>query len=137
MCDITVRQYQALCSGNVEQLIYETKDPLLKRFCADILTRLFMPRLIVDYERIAYVEPIANIRIMLDKNISASWDTGQFLQGNYIRTPLQPKHQHVLEVKFDDILPGYIKNLTNSACMQQTMFSKYYFGRQAMEEIIK
>ena len=38
-------------------------------------------------------------------------------KGSYIRYPVQEKEKHVLEVKFDYILPGYIKSITNDGSL--------------------
>lgn len=135
-CPLTAAQYAALTGGDAAAVLWQTEDPLLRRFCADILTRRFTPKVIVDYERTAYVEPIANIRITLDRNIAASPAVGDFLCGDYPRHPLQQRQRHILEVKFDDILPGYLRELVRSRSFQQTTFSKYYLGRKKIEEIL-
>ncbi len=135
-CRITPEQYDALCRADVSDFIYGDVPPLLKRFAADILLRHFTPKVIIDYERVAYVEPLTNIRVTFDTNISASYATWDFRKGGYIRLPLQPKSRHVLEVKFDEILPGYIKNTISSNEFQRTTFSKYYLGRCCLEECL-
>ena len=136
-CRITPEQYEALVSGDVGELLYGECDPLVKRFASDILTRRFTPKVIIDYDRVAYVETISNIRITFDTNISASFATDEFRSGDYIRMPLQQKARHVLEVKFDEILPGHIKNMIYSSEFQQTTFSKYYLGRRCLEGVSK
>lgn len=40
---------------------------------------------------------------------------------------------NVLEAKFDEILPSYIKNIVESYNFKQTSFSKYYYGRKIMD----
>ena len=133
-CRITTEEYEALFSGDVSDLLYGERDPLLKRFAACVLTRLYRPKVIIDYERTAYSDPVTGVRITFDKNISASSAAEYFREGGYISVPLQQKSHHLLEVKFDDILPGYIKNAVSSNEFQQTTFSKYYLGRLSLEE---
>ncbi len=133
-CRISEGEFDGLFSGDVSNLLYGDRDPLVKRFAADILLRHFTPKVIIDYERIAYVEPITNIRITFDTNISASSSVDSFRDGCYTVIPLQQKSRHVLEVKFDDILPGHIKNMISSNEFQQTTFSKYYLGRCCLKE---
>ena len=136
-CAITPDEYEAFCSGDVSDLLYGDRDPLIKRFSYDIITRLFTPKAVIDYERVAFAEPISNIRVTFDTNISASPSTEDFRAGGYTTIPLQQKTRHILEVKFDSILPGYIKNMISSNEFQQTTFSKYYLGRCCLEGIIK
>lgn len=132
---ITKEICQKILDGRADELYWETDNPLLRRFCAHMMTRLFAPRAIVSYERSAYVEEITNIRITLDKNISVSDNIDAFLSGNFMRYPIQEKSEHVLEVKFDDILPGYIKGIITNKCLKQSSFSKYYLGRLKLQEM--
>lgn len=97
------------------------------------MTRLFSPKVIIDYERIAYTESVSNIRITLDRNISAANDIQFFLDGSYTKFPLQHENLNILEVKFDQILFGWIRNMLESLNIQQTTFSKYYLGRKRLE----
>ncbi len=129
-CRISKEEYEKLFTGDVTDFLYSETKPLLRQFAADILARRFTPRAIVDYERVAFVEPITNVRITMDYCISASHQCDRFLQGDYLRIPLMSKDQHILEVKFDDILPGYIKQSVYENQLQQRMFSKYYFSYQ-------
>ena len=101
------------------------------------MTKNFMPKVIIEYERVAFIEPITNVRITLDQNISAAYDFDNFLNGDYQKFPLQEKDQSVLEVKFDYILPSSIKKLVCSYLFKQTSFSKYYIGRKKLEEVLK
>ncbi len=132
---ITKEICQKILDGRADELYWETDNPLLRRFCAHMMTRLFAARAIVSYERSAYVEEITNIRITLDKNISVSDNIDAFLSGNFMRYPIQEKSEHVLEVKFDDILPGYIKGIITNKCLIQSSFSKYYLGRLKLQEM--
>ncbi len=135
-CRITPEEYEAFCSGDVSDLLYDS-EPLKQRFALDVLNRRFSPKTIIDYERYAYIEPVTNIRVTFDTNIFASYSTEEFREGGYTVIPLQQKNRHILEVKFDEILPGHIKNMIASNEFQQTTFSKYYLGRLSLEECIK
>lgn len=137
-CPITREQYDALTAGDAAAVFWQTQDPVLRRFCLAVMNRRFVPKVIIDYERTAFVEPVTNIRITLDRNIAASPWTGAFLNADgYQSIPLQSGQCHILEVKFDDILPGYIRQTVCSRDFQQTSFSKYYLGRKMIEEVIK
>lgn len=132
-CQISQLEYQKITEGDVEELFWQTEKPLLKRFCAQSMSRRFLPKAIVNYERIAYVEEILNIRVTLDLNISVSDEYAQFLDGTYMRYPVLEKGKQVLEVKFDYILPGYIRNIIMSRNLIQSAFSKYYLGRKKLQ----
>lgn len=136
-CPLTENECRKLMRGDVSGIIWNTDEELLKRFCADIMMRNFTPKVIIEYERVAFVEKIAHIRVTLDMNIMASYDVEHFLTGNYITFPVQENKRHVLEVKFDDILPSYVRHVVSESGLSQASFSKYYLGRKKIEEVIK
>ena len=123
-CQLSLQEYRMIMEDKAYELIWQTEEPLLKRFCVHCMTRGFTPKAIIDYERTAYIEEITNIRITLDENISVSDDFSHFLDGDYIRYPVQEKGQHVLEVKFDYIMPGYIKHIITNRKLVNSSFSK-------------
>ena len=134
-CLISPEEYQKIMDGDVEEVLWETEEVLLKQFCLQCMVKKFEPKAIIHYERAAYVEDITNIRITLDENISVSDDFLHFLDGDYMRYPVMEKGQHVLEVKFDYILPGYIKHIVTNRCLAQSSFSKYYLGRKILQNM--
>lgn len=134
-CPISLEEYAKIVNGDADELFWQTQNPLMKQFCVQCMTRHFMPKAIIDYERTAYVEEITNIRITLDENISVSDDLLRFLDGGYIRYPVQEKNRHVVEVKFDQILPNHIKHIVTNRNLVQTSFSKYGLGRQKLQSM--
>lgn len=133
-CPLTYEEYECILNGNTS-IIWKTDKMLLRRLCIDMMNKCFRPKMIVEYERVAYIDPSMNIRVTFDKNISVSYEIEKFLTMDYIRMPIQKVGSYVLEVKFDDILPSYIKQILDSDPKTQISFSKYYSGRKAMEVI--
>ena len=136
-CKITIGEYHKIVSGDIMDIFYDTKKELIQELGKDMLVYGYVPKVIIDYERIAYVEEITNVRITFDMKISASNDLDSFLEGDYQKYYLQPSGQSVLEVKFDDILPSYIKNIVESYCFCQSSFSKYYYGRKIIDSYMR
>ena len=129
-CKITVEEYNNIIS---EDLIFETEKKLIKELAIDMLIHNYTPKVIIDYERIAYVEEITNVRITFDMKISASYELENFLDGDYQSFYVLPSGMNVLEVKFDDILPSHIRNIVESYRFTQGSFSKYYYGRKILD----
>lgn len=127
-CPITWQEFECIMDGRTDEVFWQTEEEVLKQFCVDIWKRGFLPKVIIDYERTAYVEETTNIRITLDRNIAASDDVEHFLDGSYMAVPILESGKHILEVKFDDVLPGHVKNVVYVNTLQQTSFSKYYIG---------
>ena len=132
-CKLTLDEYEKIVSGNITDIVYDTDKNLIKELARDIMLYNYVPKVIVDYERIAFAEEITNVRITFDTKISASYDFDNFLNGDYIKYYIQPSNQNVLEVKFDDVLPSYIKKIVESYEFKQTSFSKYYYCRRILD----
>ena len=92
------------------------------------------PKAIISYERTAYVYPTGNVRVTFDRNIVASKCNDQFfdehIDGNI---PVLPKGMHILEVKYDELLPDFIASQLEIGKLRKTAFSKYYLGRLAIQ----
>ena len=132
-CKITTDEYKKIVSEDITDLIFETEKKLIKELAIDMLINNYTPKVIIDYERIAYVEEITNVRITFDMRISASYELDNFLDGNYQNFYVLPSGMNVLEVKFDDILPSHIRNIVESYGFTQGSFSKYYYGRKILD----
>ncbi len=102
---------------------------LEKELYAQIKISGMHPVSVVEYERTAFVEPRGNVRITFDRNISGSENIQGFLEEKYEGVPLLPTGQHVLEVKYDELLPQYIAGVLETGALQRTAFSKYYYSR--------
>ena len=132
-CRLTIPEYEAIVSGNFTDIVYDTNKSLIKELVVDMLIHNYKPKVIVDYERIAYVEEITDVRITIDMKISASYELDRFLDGDYQNYYILPSGMNLLEVKFDNILPSYIRNIVESFNFEQTSFSKYYYGRKIID----
>ena len=132
-CKITVEEYNNIISGDLTDLVFETGKKLVKELAIDMLIHNYTPKVIIDYERIAYVEEITNVRITFDMKISASYELENFLGGDYQSFYVLPSGINILEVKFDDILPSHIRNIVESYRFTQGSFSKYYYGRKILD----
>ena len=88
------------------------------------------PAVIVEYQRFPYVEKNGNVRITFDENITSSNDIENFLEEKLVSRPVLGLGQSVLEVKWDEFLPSYIKEHMGIENLQWTNFSKYYLCRK-------
>lgn len=136
-CKLTLEEYSIITSGNITDILYDTNKKLILELARDMMLYNYSPKVIIDYERIAYVEEISNVRVTFDMKISASYDIDHFLERDYIKYYINPSGINVLEVKFDDILPSYIRKIVESYGFKQTSFSKYYYGRKAIDSYMR
>jgi len=128
-CPLTREQCELLMKG-IPLPVSSEYPAVLQKLLLLMRTRGMRPKVIVEYDRVPYVERLGNVRVTLDRNISSSNDIGNFFQENIARRPILPAGQHVLEVKYDEFLPDYIKKNLQMEHLRQTAFSKYYLCRK-------
>jgi hypothetical protein len=92
--------------------------------------RCLRPVVIVQYVRTPYICQAGNVRVTFDYNIASSNDVAGFLEPEIALRQILPKGQSILEVKWDELLPSYIKEQLELDSLQWTSFSKYYLCRQ-------
>lgn len=127
---ITFSQLKQLLAGECIPDANPSTDSTITLFNLAILTRGLRPKVIVEYDRAAYVFEAGNVRITLDRNLRASTDFDAFLNNNQAHYDSVPEFDRVLEVKYDEFLPGFIARILETGNMNQTTFSKYRLCRE-------
>ncbi len=100
-----------------------------KVYAMSRLSRL-QPVQIVEYERVAFTDEIGNVRITLDWNISGTGQVNTFFDDVIPAVPALPLGIHILEVKYDELLPDYLVRILRTVSLRRTSFSKYYYTRK-------
>lgn len=128
-CCITPEEYNLLLEGKLPESTFELSEKKKQMFL-EIQLRGLIPKAIVTYERIPFVYPAGNIRITFDRKLTSSNEIEYFLSGNYSERPIMQQGCNILEVKWDEALPSFIKELMQLDSLQWTAFSKYYMCRR-------
>lgn len=128
-CELTRGQYDRIMSGEPLSDFGEL-PPLLKKFELQRMTRLLRPDIIVDYHRIPYVYTLGNVRVTFDMDVASSVDFRGFFSRELSLRPILQQDMLILEVKYDELLPGYIENIVKSAAGRKTSFSKFYLCKR-------
>lgn len=110
---------------------------LYKKLYGKYLGFRTQPVCIIEYERVAFVDRIGNVRITFDRNIGISEEIGDFFSDRLPCLPVLPRGMHILEVKYDELLPDLYRSILKECSLQRTDFSKYYYGRMALKEFYK
>ena len=103
----------------------ECHNDLLKQFNILMKTRMLKPKVIVEYDRYVYINEVGNVRITFDRNIRTSTNIKLFFENNIYPIPVLEENEHIFEVKYDNFLPSYIKNILEEKNLEKTSFSKY------------
>lgn len=125
---ITRAQMECLMQGDCIEDEGSAEDPATL-FNLAIRTQGLRPKVIVAYERKAYVYEPGNVRITFDRNVRASSRVEAFGQKNISYDFLQ-EYDKVLEVKYDEFIPSFLLQLLETGSMWQSAYSKYQLCRE-------
>ncbi len=126
---ISREQCRQLMAGMIP-LVSEDMTDCLKQLLTEMRMKNMRPKVIVEYVRCPFVERNGNVRITFDEAISSSNEIGRFLEQELILRPVMERGWGVLEVKWDEYLPDYIKNALQLGTLSWSSFSKYYLCRR-------
>ncbi len=135
-CPLTWKQCDSMIKGTFilrqedTEGLSDSEAKLLRRFFLQYNMRPLRPKIIVQYERMPFVYGTGNVRVTFDRNISVSRQIHDFGEKDLVLRPIMPVNQHVLEVKYDELLPDFLYNALQIKGLRQTAFSKYYLGRK-------
>lgn len=118
--ELTKCNYQAL-------LRYE--DSISGKAYHNLMLRGYRPRVIVDYDREAYMLPVENVRITFDKRVRAA-SASDLFDSNLPMFYILSEQQVIVEVKYNQYLPRHISDILSSVVMQRMSISKYCMARQ-------
>lgn len=127
-CRLNEEQCRAILEGSFRP--DADSPPLLHQFFLLYRTRLYRAKVIVEYERTPYIYEPGNVRITFDRNISATSKVQDFLQSRVFTRPVMPVNMHLLEVKYDELIPNFLYNELQIDNLHQAAYSKYYVCRR-------
>ena len=123
------------CIINGKINISKNNSNLLNELYLMMKTKLLKPVIIIDYDRIPYVYDAGCVRITFDYNITCSYDIKNLFDPNINRIPLMEKNNSILEVKYNDFIPDFIRYSLQINTLNRTSYSKYGNGRLTLKKI--
>jgi len=131
-CSISREQCERLlCGRNMGEC--PADQALLQQFLCERAAEGLAPKVIVEYVRTPYVYGIGNLRLTFDRNITSisAGCSDFFAKALPGRAILEPG-RHILEVKYDTMIPASIVDCMNAPGISLcgTSFSKYTLCRQ-------
>ena len=127
--NITFEEMEIFLRGECVEREQE-KDDVIGRMNIAIKTKKLEPVVIVEYDRTAFTYETGNVRITLDRNLRYSTNIDDFFTGKKEQYRVLPEENRVIEVKYDELLPGVIARIIENGNMTQTSFSKYSLCRR-------
>ncbi len=135
-CPLTPLQCVRILEGNfclqdiTPSALTKSQYEILNKFYILYSTTFFRAKVIVEYERTAYTYDIGSVRITFDRNISSSKYVQGFMSPVIPMRPVLAQGKHVLEIKYDELLPNHLYHALQLKNLRQTTFSKYYISRK-------
>jgi hypothetical protein len=124
---ITREELDRLMRGECIEDSSSLDDPATL-FNLAIRTAGLRPKVIVAYERKAYIFEPGNTRITFDRNVRASRRVEDF-GSDTVSYDFLKEYENVLEVKYDEFIPDFLLQLLELGNLQQTSYSKYQLCR--------
>ena len=128
-CRINEEICRKLMKGE-KNIIDSNMTYVQKKLLLEMQLKNMSPKVIVEYVRYPFVNQNGNVRVTFDEAISSSNDIGCLLEKEIILRPILEKGQGILEVKWDEFLPDYIKKIMELDSLRWNSFSKYYLCRK-------
>lgn len=128
-CLITREQCERFMEGMVPEAdgsVSERQGLLFYR----MRERNLRPVVIVQYTRTPYVGAAGNVRVTFDDAIASSNAIDGFFREDIPLRSVLPAGGSILEVKWDEFLPSYVRGQLELDSLQWTAFSKYYLCRK-------
>ena len=123
-------EYQQIAAGEYS-FLKDRNEPLASEIYLEMKSNLLRPRVLVDYQREAYVSPYEDVRITFDKDLKSGLVMTDIFDSDTPSMPMYDTGIMVLEVKFNRYLPEFIRcvlNNLNSA--DRSAISKYVISRK-------
>ena len=118
-----------ICNGNYA-LLLDHENPVLDEIYAIFSSRAYKPKVIVEYRRVAFTLPISNIRITFDLDLHSNINHLELFSDVKDCVPVVLEGKQILEVKYDQYLPAYIRRLISGARTERMAISKYTLARR-------
>lgn len=128
---LTLNREEAECMMRGDYGFLLTHEENIARWLYTFMvTKCYQPKCIVEYDRMAFCEPVNDIRITFDMNLRA---TESGLQGLFDRTlmlyPVCDRSEITMEVKYSGFLYTHIKSVISQTDKAAVSNSKYVRAR--------
>lgn len=126
---LTRAQFDSLMVGE-SQFLLESGDLLMREFYYDMLHGQLKPSVVVDYIREAYIYPVSDVRITFDKQLQAGVQSFDIFDPDLVTLESIEGPRQILEVKYNQFLPDFIKHLIQLSSHNRSTISKYVLCKE-------
>lgn len=128
-CSISKNEYEMILAGDVG-FLHNTRNEVKERYYYEIRNNLLQPKVIIDYFREAFILPYNQIRVTFDKDLSAALPQQDIFNREMSSIQVGQEYAIIMEVKYNNFLPGHIRSLLEMHSLTRLAISKYLIGRE-------
>lgn len=131
---LTRQEADAILKGEYEFLL-RRNDPLCHEFYVESTSNRMRPAVIVDYDREPYVYDAGTVRITFDEHVRAAVGSLNPFETGLPAIETLPEGQLIMEVKYTEFLPEFVRLLLPSDRAVHTQASKYVMCLEILKTI--
>ena len=125
---ISMSDAKELIKGNYSILL-NYNDNIAAKIYTIMREYCYIPKVIIEYKRLAFITQNST-RITIDSDIRKSYNINDFFNEHINYDIVSNKNTFVLEVKFNEFLESYIKDILSSYVGSNVSVSKYLISRE-------
>ena len=118
-----------IIAGNYEEML-KYNNPILNKTYIAFKTRMFKPKVMVEYERDAFIFHHFNLRITIDNNLRSNNTCFDLFSRDFHSLPVVLEGKDILEIKYNRVLPDFIRNIIQLDSLERSAISKYAMARR-------
>lgn len=121
---LTREEFYKILEGEYGFLL-ESSQPLCREFYYECVSNVMRPRTIVDYERQPWILDEGTVRITFDMDVRAATGSYDIFDRTLPGLPVLEPGKCIMEVKFTEFLPDFIKEILPDRASEFAAVSKY------------
>jgi len=121
-----------IIAGNYEEML-KYNNPILNKIYIAFKTRMFKPKVMVEYERDAFIFHHFNLRITIDNNLRSNTTCFDLFSRDFHSLPVVLEGKDILEIKYNRVLPDFIRNVIQLDSLERSAISKYALSRRFLK----
>jgi len=126
---ISKEDAKEICLGNYAILLGKN-NPVLNEIYTTFVTKLYKPKVIVEYMRVAFVSPVSNIRVTFDQDLHSNINHLDLFSPVRDMMPVVIEGKQILEIKYNEFFPNHLRKLLSVFASERMAISKYTLARR-------
>jgi hypothetical protein len=105
-------------------------NPVLNKAFIEFTTKLYKPKVMIDYQRDAFMFDYFNLRVTIDKDLRSNNTDFNLFSSMAHAIPVIMEGKQILEIKYQGCFPEYLRGVIQLDSFERSAISKYTLGRR-------